>query len=179
MLDKPTCGGGLRSPVFASSRRLYVLHFPVQGCRRRALRQTVPARGFSLTELMVALLIAGILTAIALPTYNDYVMRGNIPSATAYLASERVKLEQYFQDNKSYTSAPVCVTDTTSSNVFQFSCTVGSSGGTYVLTATGVGSMAGFVYTVDQSNARSSTVPTGWTLPTPNTCWVTSKSGTC
>ena len=66
--------------------------------------------GVTLIELMVALVIIAILSAIALPMYNDYVKRGRIPQATNNLASMRVKLEQYFQDNRTYKGA--CVAGT-------------------------------------------------------------------
>jgi type IV pilus assembly protein PilE len=40
--------------------------------------------------------------------------------------------------------------------------------------------LAGFVYTINQSNVRSTAgVPAGWTTPNPNTCWVTRRSGSC
>jgi type IV pilus assembly protein PilE len=46
------------------------------------------------------------------------------------------------------------------------------------LAATGTGSMAGFVYTIDQSNAKKTTaVPSGWS--TNATCWVSNTGGTC
>jgi len=126
-------------------------------------------------------LIVAILAAIALPSYSDYAKRGKIPDATSNLAAQRVKLEQYFQDSKTYTGAPTCIAnDTTTSTNFTFACTVTLGGLGYTLSATGVGSMLGFVYTVDQTNARTTAaVPAGWTAPTPNNCWVTSKSGSC
>jgi type IV pilus assembly protein PilE len=46
------------------------------------------------------------------------------------------------------------------------------------LRATGTGTMAGFVYTLDQDNKKVTTsVPSGWT--TNNSCWVTKKDGSC
>src|SRR5436189_31136 len=70
-------------------------------------QQAVAARqaGMTLIELMVTLVIIGILTSIALPAYGDYVTRGRIPQATNNLATMRVKLEQYFQDNRTYVGA--------------------------------------------------------------------------
>lgn len=134
--------------------------------------------GFTLIELMVTVAIVGILSAIAVPSYSDYVTRSKIPEATSNLAMKRVQMEQYFQDNKTYVSAPACVSDSTSSRFFTFSCTTAATATTFTLQAVGVGTMAGFAYTVDQSNAKStSTVPSGWTAST--SCWVTKKGGTC
>jgi len=36
-------------------------------------------QGFTLVELMITIAIIGILSAIALPSYNDYVRRGKFP----------------------------------------------------------------------------------------------------
>lgn len=134
--------------------------------------------GFSLIELMVTVAIAGILAAVALPSYSDYVTRGKIPEATSNLAMKRVQMEQFFQDNKTYVLAPACTSDSSSSRFFTFSCAAAATATAYTLQAVGTGTMAGFTYTVDQSNAKeTSSVPTGWTGS--NTCWVTKKGGTC
>lgn len=134
--------------------------------------------GFTLIELMVVIVVIGILSMIAVPSYQEFVVRGRIPDATSNLATKRVALEQFFQDNRTYTAAPTCDADTTTSQYFDFSCT-GLSANAYTLQAVGKGSMAGFTYTVNQQNAKATTaVPAGWganRLP----CWTTKKDGTC
>jgi type IV pilus assembly protein PilE len=139
------------------------------------------SHGFTLIELMIVVAIVGILSAIALPSYKDYMTRGKIPEATANLSVKRVRLEQFFQDNRTYAGAPDCSSDTGSSKYFTFVCSVAGSTTGYTLQATGVGSMLGFVYTVDQSNGKATTgVPAGWSVDaTPSTCWVTKKGGEC
>jgi type IV pilus assembly protein PilE len=134
--------------------------------------------GFTLIELMVTVAIIGILAAVALPSYSDYVTRGKIPNATSNLAALRVQMEQFYQDNHTYASAPPCAAvDSTTSKYFNFSCV--SAAATYTLTATGTNSMTGFAYTVDQANNMASTVTgfSGWTGNTA--CWVTAKGGVC
>lgn len=137
--------------------------------------------GFSLIELMVVVVIVGILSAIALPAYQNYVVRSKVPDATSNLASKRVQMEQFFQDNRTYASAPPCSADTTSSRYFDFSCSVAGTTTVFTLQAVGKASMAGFTYTVDQANNKTTTVgagaPSGWTGNA--SCWVTNKGGAC
>ncbi len=136
-------------------------------------------KGFTLMEVMIVVAIVGILAAIALPSYNQYVIRGKIPEATTNLAAKRVQMEQFFQDNRTYASAPPC-TDDGVSRYFTFSCSVAGSATAFTLQAAGSGTMAGFTYTINQSGAKATgAVPSGWTLPSPNDCWVTNKGGSC
>lgn len=133
--------------------------------------------GFTLIELMVTVAIIGILAAVALPAYNDYITRGRIPDATSTLAAKQVRLEQFYQDNRKYNGANDCASDTASSQYFDFSCTA-SDASSYALQAVGKGAMTGFTYTVNQSGAKATTaVPSGWA--TSATCWITKKGGVC
>lgn len=137
----------------------------------------IASAGFTLIELMIVVAVVGILAAIAMPAYTDYVVRGKIPEATSNLATKRVQMEQFFQDNLTYASAPACTQDTTSSPYFTFSCSAATATA-FSLQAVGTGTMAGFTFTVDQSNAKATTaVPSGWA--TNAACWVTKKGGAC
>lgn len=135
--------------------------------------------GFTLMELLIAVAIIAILTKLALPSYQEYVTRGKIPDALGTLSAKQLSIEQFFLDNRTYVGAPGCTADTTSSNYFDFSCS-GVTATTYSAQATGKSSMAGFTYAINQAGAKSTVaVPTGWTLPTTNNCWITRKGGVC
>ena len=137
--------------------------------------------GFTLVELLVVVAIIGILAAIAVPQYSDYVTRSKIAEVTATLSEHRVRMEQFFQDNRTYAGA--CTLGTVAppptGRYFTYACS-NLSATTYTVTATGVAAegMNGFVYTINQANARSTTgVPAGWATNT--NCWVTKKGGVC
>ncbi|HMM51366.1 MAG TPA: type IV pilin protein [Burkholderiaceae bacterium] len=131
--------------------------------------RSVANAGFTLIELMIAVAVVAILAAVALPSYQDYVRRGNIPEATSALGQGRIAMEQWFQDNRTYVGA----TCPGNGNHFSFACDTTAT--TFQITATGTGSMTGFSYTIDQNNARASTTPWG----DGATCWVSRKGDSC
>jgi type IV pilus assembly protein PilE len=141
--------------------------------------------GFTLIELMIAVAVVGILASIAVPSYRDYLTRGKIPEATTALSNMRVQMEQYYQDNRNYGStAAVCgVAAPAATSNFTYACNwgTGASNQSFTITATGSGSMNGFVYSIDHAGARLTTqVPAGWgTAPPAISCWVSKKGGGC
>jgi type IV pilus assembly protein PilE len=140
------------------------------------------ARGFTLIELLIVVAIIGVIAAIAVPQYGDYITRSKLTEATATLSEHRVKMEQFFQDNRTYVSA--CATGSIAAaptgRYFTYDCGTPTAT-TFTITATGVAAQgtAGFVFTVNQANARATTgVKTGWDGAGAS-CWVTNKSGGC
>lgn len=131
-------------------------------------------KGFTLIEVMIVVAIVGILASIALPAYNRYVQRGKIQEATTTLADLRVKLEQYFQDNRTYATFD-CDPPTAGTKYFTYVCALALN--TYTITATGQAGedMGGFVYTIDESNSKTSTTPDGG----GGNCWVTKAGASC
>ena len=141
------------------------------------------ARGFTLIELLVVVAIVGIIAAIAVPQYGDYVLRSKIAEASGTLSEHRVKMEQYFQDNRTYAGA--CAAGTVAplptGRYFVYDCGVPAAT-TYTVTATGIAAQgtADFIYTINQANVRATTgTPATWGGATSATCWINKKSGTC
>jgi type IV pilus assembly protein PilE len=144
-------------------------------------------RGFTIIEAMIVVAIIAILAAIALPSYRDYVLRSKLVEAMNGLAEFRVRMEQFYQDNRRYDGAGLggCGAAAPTSKYFTFTCTPGAAPAqTYVATATGIDSegTGGFVYTINEANARSTTInvppaPTGWSSNA--TCWVRAKPNVC
>ena len=143
-----------------------------------------PQRGFTIIELMIAVAIIAILAAIALPAYNDYVQRAKITEAFTSLSDFRVRMEQFYQDNRKYDGAGLngCGASAPNSKYFNFECAPSvSPSQTYVATAKGIAiqGVADFVYTLNEKNDRATTtLGAGWS-GAGSACWVRRKDGGC
>lgn len=137
--------------------------------------------GFSLVELMIVVAIVGILSAIVVPTYQDYVRRSSLQDGLASLSDLRIKLEQFYQSNRNYgdaSAATPCGFDGTTNQVpftstenFAYTCALSGGGNQgYLITATGSGAAGGHVYTLDHNNARATTTFKGASVT--KSCWL-------
>jgi type IV pilus assembly protein PilE len=133
--------------------------------------------GFTLIELMITVAIIAILSAIALPSYLDYVRKGKRADARALLQAAAITQEKYRLSNPTYANttgalSPPCPTSGT--------CT--SEQGNYTLaTPTGV-TATGYTLTANAASG-SQLADTGCTAITyavsggsitygpSNTCW--------
>lgn len=59
-------------------------------------------RGVTLIELMIVVVIVAILSAIAYPSYTNYVVNSKRTAATSALLQIADRQQQFFMDNKTY-----------------------------------------------------------------------------
>lgn len=65
----------------------------------------VPARGFTLIELMIVVTVMAIIAAVAIPSYQQYSKRANRSQAAQIMLNIQNREEQYVLDARAYTTA--------------------------------------------------------------------------
>ena len=138
------------------------------------------SRGFTLIELMIVVAIVGIIAAVAVPNYIDYVRRGHVADMTSALSDAKLRVEQRYADSRTYNNtlcaaAAVVIQDTDNHTI---TClTADAANQTYTITGTGKDSIAGFVYTVTETGTKGSTLGAPWGGSAVAGRWVMKKGG--
>ena len=157
------------------------------------------SKGFTLIELMIVVVVIAVLSAIALPSYSDYVTRSKFAEAWAQLADLRVKMEQYYLDNRRYSTnagGGTCgVTGgntpaTSGTKYFDYICASANATAAgdqeYTLTARGKAaeSLTGIEFTINHSNTKATTVTAATAMANKGYasnagCWIRKKPSQC
>ncbi|MFK3862365.1 type IV pilin protein [Pseudoalteromonas rhizosphaerae] len=132
--------------------------------------------GFTLIELMITVAILGIIASIALPSYFEHVKRTARTEAITSLLDAANRQEQFFVDNRQYTTnlANLGVATPTEYGFYTIKVEVDNDEGTFSFTATPV---AGPVLqdddckslTIDDTGLKTATGAIGKT--NPGKCW--------
>ncbi len=66
------------------------------------MRYNKKANGFTLLEMMFAIAIIGIITAIAIPSYSEYIKQTHLNNAAQKAEHLQMLLQDYWEDNETY-----------------------------------------------------------------------------
>lgn len=58
--------------------------------------------GFTLIEIMVAIVIVGVLSALAIPAYQNYIVRGQISEGINLLSGAKINISEYYSNHGKY-----------------------------------------------------------------------------
>lgn len=122
------------------------------------------AKGFTLIELVIVIVIIGILSVIAVPLYRGYVRRAAGAEGAALVGSVASAEKAYFSEHGAYTA----LTNTSSAldinsgtNKFFTSFTVTGTASTFTVTTTGAttsNDSSGVTVTLNQPNGGAPTI---------------------
>ena len=105
--------------------------------------------GFTLIELMIVVAIIGILAAVAIPAYQNYVIRGQVTEGLSLASGWKTGISEYYSQ---YGAFPTCTSTTGGAGCV---AALGASSGKYVSSVTvGAGGQIVITYSGSQANAK-------------------------
>ncbi|MFT4172141.1 MAG: type IV pilin protein [Rhodocyclaceae bacterium] len=139
--------------------------------------------GFTLIELMITVAIIAILASIALPAYTDYILRGKVAGATQALATAKLRMENFYAANRTYSGGPACASASLSDVGYtmvgkKIDGTSDCTASTFTISA--ASSDGKFAYSINQTGERKSkTSQKGWGTGSEVSCWILKRGQSC
>lgn len=137
-------------------------------------------KAFTLIEVMIVVGIVAILAAVAIPNYNNFIIRGRLADMTGAMSTLRADMERYYNDNRTYTALPApivspCTSPPSVAGKYTLTCNIvaatPTTPQTVTITGTGAAQISGFTFTISSNGAQATTAaPSGWGTSTTRWC---------
>lgn len=137
----------------------------VSAYKRAGLKQ----RGFTLMEVVIAMVILGILAAIAIPNYSEYTLRSHRSAVQAFISDVASRQTQFFLDRRVYATSVAALNMATPPDIAsRYAVAIATNAGppaTFQVTATPTGTQVGDrcgALTVDQAGTKGAATTRCW-----------------
>lgn len=132
--------------------------------------------GFTIIELIIVCAIIGILSVLVYPVYSNNVLETKLAEAPIALAQMNAKADQWYADNRTYVGFDCNKASFTPAN---FSCSSTLTASAYSFTLSGINSLNGFSYTLNQAGSQTSSVPSSFVSASTANCTVSGGTASC
>ncbi len=117
--------------------------------------------GFTLIELMIVVAIVGILAAIAIPAYQDYMIRSKVSECAASLGACKTSVAEFYGTKAYFPPTNTSAGCSTDASQYCAAATVAGSGAITVGVLTTTGTAAGCTLTLTPGSTTAGAI-TSW-----------------